>query len=76
MMYFTSPSSSSFARVGPSSGVEASTQTAFFVANVAPGDEFPPDPESTTAVERPPTGTRLNRENGLATCSRSIAEQV
>lgn len=75
MMYFTSPSSSSFARVGPSRGVEASTQTSFFAAGVVFIDEPPPVPESTTAVERPPTGTRLNRENGLTLCSETSAVQ-
>ena len=47
----TGPSSSSFAFVASSSGVEARTQTS--------------PPRRRTAVERPPTGKRLKRENGL-----------
>ena len=49
--YLTGPSSPSFAFVASSKGVEASTHTSPLL--------------SFTAVDRPPTGKRLNRENGL-----------
>lgn len=75
-MYFTSPSSSSFALVGPSSAVEAMTQTSFFLSDEPPVDVVPGAcsmsssvPERTTAVERPPTGRKLSREKGLRTGS-------
>ena len=69
MMYLTSPSSSNFARVAASRGVDARTQIPFLPLSAT--EVSPEAPERTTAVERPPTGNKLKRENGLFEVSAS-----